>query len=64
MDPFPPLALLTADIDHEHIVVTEGEDGLRDPDRPCTSVDDVLFVWHVRWLEQAFEVGKVVQKTG
>ena len=64
MNPLSPLALLTADINHEHVVVTEGEDGLRDTDCPCTSVNDVLFVWYVRWLEQTVEVGEVVQKAG
>lgn len=51
MNPLPSLALLTADIDHEHIMVAKGEDRLRDANSSCTSVDDVLLVWNVRGVE-------------
>lgn len=51
MYPLPALALLPADIDHEHLVVAQREDGLRDADCPCAGVDDVLFIWLVGTLE-------------
>ena len=51
MNPLPPLTLLTADIDHEHIVVAQGEDSLCDTDCPCASVDDVLLIGYVRRIK-------------
>lgn len=35
VDPFPPLALLSADVDHKHLVVAEVKGCLSDTD--CTS---------------------------
>ena len=51
VDPLPTLALLATDVDHEHVVVAEGEDRLGDTDCPCASVDDVLLVGHVGGVE-------------
>ena len=45
--PLPSLALLTTDIDHEHVVVAQGEDSFGDANCPGTSMDDVLLVRHI-----------------
>ena len=51
VNPLPTLALLATDVDHEHVVVAQGEDGLRDTNCPRASVDDVLLVRNVLWVE-------------
>ena len=56
VNPLPPLALLAADINHQHLVFAQMEDGFCDTNRPCTRVHNVLFVWDVRRVEQTVQV--------
>ena len=51
VDPFSSLALLTADVDHEHVVIAQREDRLRDANCPRAGVDDILFIRNVRRVE-------------
>ena len=51
VNPLPTLALLTADVDHEHVVIAQREDRLRDANCPRAGVDDILFIRDVRRVE-------------
>lgn len=62
MDPLPSLALLTANINHEHLMVLEREHSLRDADRTRPSLDNVLLVGYIRRIEQPIEAREVVHK--
>ena len=62
MDPLAALALLPADVDHEHLVRLELEHGLRDADCARAAADDVLFGRGVAGLEEAVEVREEVDE--
>lgn len=42
--PFATLALLTTDVDHQHLVFTQMEDSFCDTNSPCARVNDILFM--------------------
>lgn len=60
MDPFPPLALLAADVDHQHFMIPEVKAGFRNADRPSSAVNDVLLVRNVLRIKEPFQIGEVV----
>lgn len=58
--PLPTLALLTADVDHQHLVFAQMEHCFGDAYRPRPSVNNVLFIWHICGVEQTVKVGEEV----
>ena len=62
MNPLSPLALLSADVDHQHLVFAQMEYCLRDAYRSGARVDDVLFVRYIRWVEQAIKLREKVDQ--
>lgn len=47
MNPLSSLALLPANINHQHLMISELEDGLGNADRSCSTANDVLLGWDV-----------------
>lgn len=60
MNPFSSLALLSTDIDHKHLMITQLEECLCDTNCSRTGMDDILFVGGICWVEKAVKVGKEV----
>lgn len=49
--PLAALALLSADIDHQHLMVAEVEGRFGDADCPRAGMNDVLLVGNIGWVE-------------
>ena len=54
--PFPTLRLLPTHIDHEHLMIAQLEDRLRDTDCPRFTTNDILFCWVELWMEKSIEI--------
>lgn len=60
MNPFSSLALLTTDVDHEHLMVAQLEDRLSDSNCSGTSMHNVLLVGDICGIEKTVEVRKEI----
>lgn len=56
MNPLSSLALLPANINHQHFMISELEDGLGNADCSCSTTNDVLLGWDVVDGEKPFQV--------
>ena len=60
MYPFSSFALLTTDIDHEHLMILELKRSFGDTDGSCSALNNVLFRWMVGLPKQAVQIGEKV----
>ena len=62
MYPLATLALLAADVDHQHLVLAQMEDRLCDAYCAGASMHDVLLVWHVARIEQSVQIREEIDQ--
>lgn len=63
MYPLSSFTLLTTHIDHEHFMILELKCSFGDTDCSCTALNDVLFRWFVRFVEQTIQFWEEVGHT-
>ena len=63
VNPLPPLTLLAADVYHQHFMISELENGLRNADCPCAASNDVLLCGNVVRLKETVQVREEIRQT-
>ena len=60
VNPLPSLALLATHVDHQHLMIPKVEARFCNADRPCSTLNYVLFVWNIVGLEKALQISEVI----
>lgn len=60
MNPFPPFALLTTHVDHQHLVVPQIEASFRNADRASPAMNDVLLVGSIVGIKESVQIREII----